>query len=311
MSLGVLDLFRPRRNVPKMRKQPRKTTRPGPPERIIYPSFLSTQDDPPPPYTSESHAYFGPSKMNQTDSKNAELPAPLADPTLPSEINFITPPNATKLSCQEEQLRRYLIEIVAYALDANFDELNTALYKQSITYHTNTILSSAERAELLHLSRLIQELCGKTRSNQANTMKRTDMMQVYTAVSYPAMWIGLGEDALDLVASYADYAEDANVENARRSKTLLAHWACNQNRTNGERDMKASLNSCTRAIEKISFPNGNVQCVLRRALEKYQQESGIEPVEYGSICYPVREGYSDLYTLMRGSWRTEEDQIVF
>ncbi|EDU44662.1 hypothetical protein PtrSN002B_004049 [Pyrenophora tritici-repentis] len=211
-----------------MRKQPTKTARPGPPERIVYPSFSSTQDDPLPPYTSESHAYFGPSeKISQIDPNNAEIPAPLADPTLPTEINFITPPNATKLSCQEEQLRRYLIEIVAYALDANFDELNTAPYKESITYHTNTILSPAERGELLHLSRLIQELCEKARSNQANTMKRTDMMQVYTAVSYPAMWIGLGEGALDLISSYADYAEDVDAEKVRRSKTL-AHWACNQ-----------------------------------------------------------------------------------
>lgn len=141
-------------------------------------------------------------------------------------------------------------------------------------------------------------------------MKRTDMMQVYTGVSYPAMWIGLGEDALDLVASYADYAEDADVQTARRSKTLLAHWACNQDRTNGERDMKASLNSCARAIEKISIPSDNVQRVLQQALEKYQHDSGIESVEYGSICYPVRDGFADLYTLMRGSWRTEKDHIV-
>ena len=142
-------------------------------------------------------------------------------------------------------------------------------------------------------------------------MKRTDMMQVYNAISYPAMWIGLGEDALDLIASYADYAEDADFETARQNKTLLAHWACNQDRTNGERDMKASLSSCARAIEKISFPSENVQLILRRALEKYEHDSGIETVEYGSICYPIRDGFSDLYTLMRGSWRTEEDHIVF
>ncbi|RMZ72075.1 hypothetical protein GMOD_00007066 [Pyrenophora seminiperda CCB06] len=137
-------------------------------------------------------------------------------------------------------------------------------------------------------------------------MKRTDMTHVYTAVSHPAMWIGLGEDALDLIASYADYAEDADVHTARRSKTLLAYWACHQDRTNGERNMKASLNSCARTIEKISFPSESVQRILRRALDEYQRRGGIEPVEYGSICYLVREGFGDLYTLLRGSWRTDE-----
>lgn len=38
--------------------------------------------------------------------------------------------------CRVRQLQRYLIEIIALTLDADFDKLNAALYKEDVTTGT-------------------------------------------------------------------------------------------------------------------------------------------------------------------------------
>jgi hypothetical protein len=128
------------------------------------------------------------------------------------------------------------------------------LYKQSITNNTNTILTDEERKELLHLSRLVQKLYETLSHNQLNTVVRAEKMEVYISVSDPATNTSLSDYALDFVASYADYAEDADVANARRTETVLAHLEHNLNdwTTDADCDLRSFLGSCARAIEVIA-----------------------------------------------------------
>jgi hypothetical protein len=87
----------------------------------------------------------------KTDAK------PLQSACIPMKgTNYVVPPGARELADRENQLLRYLMEIMAFALDVNFDELNSALYKQPIISNTKRILTDEEREGLLHLSRLVQ-----------------------------------------------------------------------------------------------------------------------------------------------------------
>ncbi|KAF1848193.1 uncharacterized protein K460DRAFT_254616, partial [Cucurbitaria berberidis CBS 394.84] len=170
-------------------------------------SIPPTHNDPPPPYPG---------------SELTGLPTS-------TEERYVGPPDTRKPDSPKEQLRRCLIEIVAISVNANFDELNSALYDKVTTSHTTSILCDEEREYLLHLSQLVQKLHEKARRNQVNTMLRADKMEVYKAIYEPIRLLdtSLEAHALDLVASYTDIARHPDAESARQHSTLLAHWAQN------------------------------------------------------------------------------------
>jgi hypothetical protein len=304
-KLGPLGRFKLTRDIPKSaRSQPNtadascqtdELTR----DEVSDPSPYPIRDDPPPSYSTPSLVNTEPLSESESESQSTgedeggveikggvedkggvkdegegevAIDPPKAVCLLTKRTDYVVPPGARKLTDRENQLRRYLMEIIAFALDVNFDELNSALYRQPIESNTNTILTDEEREELLHFSRLVQKLGQKMRRNQINTAVRAEVKEVNAAISKPAGIIGLRCYAVDFVASYAEYAEDSDIETARRTKTLLAHWTRNPKdwETDTDRDLKGSLNSCARAIEVVAYPKEEVQHVLGRALERYQ-----------------------------------------
>jgi hypothetical protein len=324
-KLGPLGRFKLTRDIPRSaRSQPttadascqtNKVTR----DEVSDPAPYPICDDPPPSYSTPSLVDTEPPSESESESESQStgedergveveggvevevaIDPPKAACVPTKRIDYVVPPGVRKLTDRENQLHHYLMEIIAFALDVNFDELNSALYKQPIESNTNTILTDEEREELLHLSRFVQKLSEKMRRNQINTAVRAEVKEANAVISNPATTIGLRCYAVDLVASYAEYAEDADIETARRTKTLLAHWTCNPKdwATDTDRDLKGSLNSCARAIEVVAYPKEEAQHVLGRALERYQQECGVEAVKYKSWCHPTRDGIYELWGYM-------------
>jgi hypothetical protein len=113
------------------------------------------------------------------------------------------PAQAKKPKCCITQLQRYLVEIVALTLGADFDALNATLYEDKSIVCTNSILSCRERTELLALSRLLLKVVSKVEQKQSPD--QLDVHHPHKAVLQPSREIdtGLKNFALDLMGWYS------------------------------------------------------------------------------------------------------------
>lgn len=121
-----------------------------------YPSESTTRNDtselndktrgPPPPYSE-----CDPCKAPAVDEKAIEQ----EDRSLHTSVAQNSP-DTRPVSSKAEQLRRYILEILAIMVNANFDLLNDALYNIPSPTHiaTSSLLSDEERTELFILSHL-------------------------------------------------------------------------------------------------------------------------------------------------------------
>jgi hypothetical protein len=108
-------------------------------------------------------------------------------------------------TCRVRQLRRYLIEIVALTLDADFDALNIALYNEKYAAKTNSILSATKREELRVLSNLVRKV--HDRFVRDESIEQNDQQHLRDVIIESAMDIDpplLGLYALDLIAWYGE-----------------------------------------------------------------------------------------------------------
>jgi hypothetical protein len=71
---------------------------------------------------------------------------------------------------KENQLQRYLLEIIGFTFGVNFDELNTAYYLRTVSEKTTSMLSPSEQAELLYISKMINDLLKEQSRNALNTV---------------------------------------------------------------------------------------------------------------------------------------------
>jgi hypothetical protein len=74
-----------------------------------------------------------------------------------------------------------------------------------------------------------------------------------------------------------------------------------------DRDLEASLGSCARAIDVVAYPKEEVQHVLGRVLERYQQNHGVEFVDYKGYCDSTRDSFDDLWEHVRLAFTYEEE----
>jgi hypothetical protein len=100
-------------------------------------------------------------------------------------IKYRAPSQAQPPQCKTEQARRWLIEIVAITFNADFDELNAALYTIPTPSNTNTILSDAERADLLAQSDLVRKNHAWYLNNGKTKIYRKDEEKLCTAILGP------------------------------------------------------------------------------------------------------------------------------
>lgn len=194
------------------------------------------------------------------------------------------------------QLKRYLLEIIAINLGADFDELNKHL-RQGRREHSNSILSAQERANLLQLSLKIESLRAKIQIIERDTMDEELMDEVYNACMAPVLHkrcvYGPRSYILDLIGSYADHEGDPS----KWRQTTLGCWS--KNNFPGRR-LKHTLVCHGNMIQLIS-PNKAVKAHLDGALERYYEDRRLgrtfEDEEVLKGCYkPTRDGYYVLMT---------------
>lgn len=131
---------------------------------------------------------------------------------------------------QRRQLRRFLIEIIAFFFGVSTVRLSAALGDPFAPFMSasNTLsspasnsstLSNGERGKLLHLARLVQHLHRKNQDNKLHITQDAFRSEVYGSIIKPAKDLNIYPAfALELIANYADH-------HCRHwDSTLLAHW---------------------------------------------------------------------------------------
>jgi hypothetical protein len=121
------------------------------------------------------------------------------DPWLP-----ISPSCTLPAPDKEEKLQRYLIEILGFTFGVNFDEVNTAYYSRTVSKKTTSLLGTTEQAELLHISRTIDDLLKEQSRNALSTVPRAPKQEIYNNVIIPA-FLSLEAYTIDLLATYAHH----------------------------------------------------------------------------------------------------------
>jgi hypothetical protein len=223
-----------------------------------------TMEHPPPPYTAGS---FPPDPP-------ADHVAPVRNPL--------------------EQLRRYVIEIMAFTFDANFSLLNIALGQPS--YPKNSTLTPTERAKLLELATLMIEL--KTRVTKGGPMsyggtqflsvRSRDRETIADAVLRPALHLGAsGGYLLEFIGGYAVHQCDPSKRDfsfiSRRKPYFYRFWRSLEflgpfNITLGI--FTNDLWGCAKVIEGV-VDNEDVRIILAEAMNVYQKDVlGITAVEH-------------------------------
>jgi hypothetical protein len=130
------------------------------------------------------------------------------------------------------QFRRYMIEIMGFTFCADFQLLNDALGQPSISLSfdssptttttsspATSILTPAERAELLRLALLLPFFTTKLERNQWITVRDADRNAVVNAIIKPAIRLGLTpEGIMRLLNSYATH----QCKESERRHTLIS-----------------------------------------------------------------------------------------
>jgi hypothetical protein len=250
------------------RKAKRKST---------IPEDAKSANDAPPPYTASA---------TQGAASN-----------VPEKYSPRGPSLAVKPATAAERLRRYLIEIVAFTLSANFDELNSAILGQPVAEHTTLILSDEERDDLLQLSIIAKDLRIRASRNELNTSFLRDREALHDAIIAPKRVLPLAgllvtEYVIDMISSYADH----QCQPTQRQHTLLGYWS-----QPSAWQCIATLGSHGLLIGEIA-PNEEVQHVLGRSLEDYQRKNRLV-VPQARYYEPRRSGSEELVEGL-STWRT-------
>jgi hypothetical protein len=139
------------------------------------------------------------------------------------------PPQAHSPRCAEnqirrEQLRRYVVEIVALTFAVDFDKLNAAIYDGFIPEETTTILCDSERADLLAHSKMVRKFHGQLSRKETTSISREDEQALCSHIVAPGEWsdIGLGRYALDLIGWYGEHA--SHNTKPMWADTIPGHW---------------------------------------------------------------------------------------
>ncbi|KAF2184902.1 hypothetical protein K469DRAFT_708678 [Zopfia rhizophila CBS 207.26] len=185
------------------------------------------------------------------------------------------------------QLRRYLIEIMAFTFNADFALLNHALGQHTLPTSasistTNSTLTDDERVELLRLALISKDLYRKQRGHQLLTTRDSDRRAVTDAIVIPALQLELSAGyILELISTYADHRCDET----KREYTLISlnipYPLCLfRHLTLLLALFGHHLHSHARIISATA-PNEDVRIVLGNAMKVFQEEElGIKKVPH-------------------------------
>ncbi|KAF1953853.1 hypothetical protein CC80DRAFT_131743 [Byssothecium circinans] len=168
-------------------------------------------DDPPPPYAATPTAAAPTAVMS---------PALTVSPGLwPSEHRCNSLWNTRALrQTSSVQFCRYMIEILGFAVNADFSLLNRALGQPVLTTSPppTSILTPEERAELLRLSQLLPELLakGSGRGTQWLSVRRCDREAIPNAIINPMRHLDISFSqrhfAIEIISGYSSHLCDGS-----------------------------------------------------------------------------------------------------
>ena len=247
-------------------------------------------DELPPPYTDRL-----PDRSLQDNLSEDDLPWNMSQDSL---ISIHAPKESVT------QLRRYLIEIIAFTFDADFEQLNSALgHNTAIISRETTILREREKTELLRVSAIVKDLHQKLLYNRFNTTLKRDRDAVLEAIIKPLMGLkNLRFDsdyALDLISTYADH----QCHPSKRKYTLISLQTPRFLRfipSPSTGWLRSNLTSHAKFISAVS-PNETVQVALGRALADHQDKLGLKEIPPEDYCL-ARKGFSDLRKTLQPLW---------
>ncbi|KAH4024388.1 hypothetical protein HBH70_082170 [Parastagonospora nodorum] len=268
----------------------RQTTPAEPLLPVHKDSSVIDVDDQPPPYTALPTA---PSAITNPLESQLHQHHDLTNRKTADEVEWTSSTRAEKPACRVRQLRRYLIEIVALTLGADFDQLNVALYNDKDITGTNSILSAIERDELFALSCLVKRV-HDTHVNKL-AINEQDRQHILNTITHPADDIdgwGLRSCVMDLIAWYGEPLTRPIPWAETVPNYFRIHHASSGSYI-GELPL-SSMRGLGSFIPRIAMKE-EVGNVLVQAFEACCQREGYGEVVPGDQYTPIRFKYSDLY----------------
>ncbi|KAJ4350966.1 hypothetical protein N0V95_004250 [Ascochyta clinopodiicola] len=209
------------------------------------------------------------------------------------------PTKAQPSPCKKQQLRRYVLEIIAITFNANFDKLNTAIHGQATPSQTSSILSNQERSDLYKLSLLVRKVHKQLSDRQISTVDEEDEEKLRNAVFRPAADItGYSSSScivLDLIAWYGEHAH----HRTQWSDTIPGCWETDDTHigTFGGLTFEPLF---IRNMEELKglislySDSDSVEAVLNVAFENCRRRCCLPAIELIPLFWLVRPGYEAL-----------------
>jgi hypothetical protein len=266
-------------------------------------AFAAQNSDKPPPYSAVAISH-NPVMSVRTTEPPLRAPRAIQAPQISPRPQNCTdslenpwrnPGQAKKPTCRVEQLKRYLVELIALNLDADFDDLNAALYDDECIVHTNSILSSEERVVLLGLSRLVET--AQQQVERKMPMDARDKMHLQRKIirpSYNMRWPVLEGFALDLIAWYCTPRSFSTPH----EQTIPAYWA-QEDACSGlnatPKYARESLENFQTVISQLPLTSATAT-VLEKALDECCVRVQVRKVDLRKrgTFWPLRPGFWEL-----------------
>ena len=193
------------------------------------------------------------------------------------------PPHTRPVSPKAEQLRRYILEILAIMVNANFDLLNDALHDIPSPTHnaTSSLLSDEERTKLSRLSHLVSsqfvDEFGARRS-----LRPLNDQHVFEQVEKPAQELLSSFSAANLVPDLIGwYVHDSTGPGPLRARAILpALWVEEDSvyRLVSGRRLCDPLKALRELLFEVTEDNYRVREILDTKLEDWRIREGLPPL---------------------------------
>ncbi|KAI4642777.1 uncharacterized protein J4E79_011393 [Alternaria viburni] len=256
-------------------------------------------------------SYLPPSDMSQGNHQDIPSgPPPEYTDIAESEIKYTSPPQAQPPECKTEQVRRFLIEIVAITFNADFDSLNAALYNMPVSDNTNTILCDSERADLVAQSDLVRKVHRHFLDNTKTHISQQDERAICSTITLAVAHLRVAPPltsyqstlphfTLDMIGWYGE--ETRHPSGTRWTSTLPGHWDTNSLGYCDQEQVMLCMRSLFHIIKDIA-PNDKVHDVLMEAWDTCRRRGGW-PMDTllgdSKMCWPMRKGYHHMGDALR------------
>jgi hypothetical protein len=188
------------------------------------------------------------------------------------------------------QLQRWLVEIIALNLDADFTSLNVALNEDKSTARIESILSTSEEEQLEMFSR-----ASITTRQQLEQDQPIDELETWLLLGFiikPSREIYAHCD--DFVMEILGWYCESRSNPTPSALTLPNFWQSEVSARNVSLGSYVGYMRSFKTLIHQAAANSEVRFVLERALEKCCRDGGFEMIESEIYFLPIKCGYAGL-----------------